>query len=189
MSDSQNPILVDEEAINSENSFRETIELIRIDLNRLEDELAHKAKQIEIPSEKGTSAFLRVNNIQGSISLLSESLRALKYDNDVVVSQAKRLILENKNKIKRINTWSDFTTFLNDFQNEIRLFQIIVSQRIQSEDFIQYKEMAQKTVESLKNRETQLKNQVEEVKTLVEQTKNLKIHDYYDLAAKENKEK
>lgn len=189
MSDSKHPSLDEDENINSEIYFRKTIDEIKNDLVRLEDRLGIKVKEIEIPSDKASSVYTNVQNVKASLALLRESLNGLKTEYDIIIRQAKRLVFENRVKIRKITNLNDLNNFLIDFQNEVRLYQIVVSQRIQSEDFIRYKEMAQKTVKNLKIRETQLKKQVEEVKILVEQTKNLKIHDYYDLAAKENQNK
>lgn len=189
MSDSKHPSLDEDENINSEIYFRKTIDEIKNDLVRLEDRLGIKVKEIEIPSDKASSVYTNVQNVKASLALLRESLNGLKTEYDIIIRQAKRLVFENRVKIRKITNLNDLNNFLIDFQNEVRLYQIVVSQRIQSEDFIRYKEMAQKTVKNLKIRETQLKKQVEEVKILVEQTKNLKIHDYYDLAAKENQDK
>ncbi|MBJ9421308.1 hypothetical protein I5559_13010 [Acinetobacter oleivorans] len=189
MSDSKHPSVDEDENINSEIYFRKTIDEIKNDLVRLEDRLGIKVKEIEIPSDKASSVYTNVQNVKASLALLRESLNGLKTEYDIIIRQAKRLVFENRVKIRKITNLNDLNNFLIDFQNEVRLYQIVVSQRIQSEDFIRYKEMAQKTVKNLKIRETQLKKQVEEVKILVEQTKNLKIHDYYDLAAKENQNK
>lgn len=69
------------------------------------------------------------------------------------------------------------------------MVQAFVSRDIQKEEFLAYKEDTERTVAALKERELELIKSIEEVKIVFEQTKNLKIHDYYELAAKENQNK
>lgn len=79
--------------------------------------------------------------------------------------------------------------FLRDIIHNVNMVQAFISRDIQKEEFLAYKEDTDRTVAALKERELELIKSIEEVKVVFEQTKNLKIHDYYELAAKENQSK
>lgn len=158
-------------------------------LIKLRDNIVEKAKEIDLPLEKISMTNKRLDNVYENISVFEASFKKLKKDNKAYLTQAGRLVFENIGKLKIIENWQEFNGFLVDLSNEINFIIILTGREIQSEEFFSYKEETDRTVLDLKNREQELKKYIEEVKTVIEKTKNIKIHDYYDLAAKENQEK
>ena len=158
-------------------------------LIKLRDNIVEKAQEIDLPLEKISMTNKRLDNVYENISVFEASFKKLKKDNKAYLTQAGRLVFENIGKLKIIENWQEFNGFLVDLSNEINFIIILTGREIQSEEFLSYKEETDRTVLDLKNREQELKKYIEEVKTVIEQTKNIKIHDYYDLAAKENQEK
>jgi len=158
-------------------------------LIKLRDNIVKKAQEIDLPLEKISMTNKRLDNVYENISVFEASFKKLKKDNKAYLTQAGRLVFENIGKLKIIENWQEFNGFLVDLSNEINFIIILTGREIQSEEFLSYKEETDRTVLDLKNREQELKKYIEEVKTVIEQTKNIKIHDYYDLAAKENQEK
>lgn len=158
-------------------------------LIKLRDNIVEKAQEIDLPLEKISMTNKRLDNVYENISVFEASFKKLKKDNKAYLTQAGRLVFENIGKLKIIENWQEFNSFLVDLSNEINFIIILTGREIQSEEFLSYKEENDRTVLDLKNREQELKKYIEEVKTVIEQTKNIKIHDYYDLAAKENQEK
>jgi hypothetical protein len=158
-------------------------------LIKLRDNIVEKAQEIDLPLEKISMTNKWLDNVYENISIFETNFKKLKKDNKAYLIQAGRLVFENIGKLKTIENWQEFNSFLVDLSNEINFIIILTGREIQSEEFLSYKEETDRTVLDLKNREQELKKYIEDVKIVIEQTKNIKIHDYYDLAAKENQEK
>ncbi|MDC5358575.1 hypothetical protein NRA39_10320 [Acinetobacter baumannii] len=173
---------------NNEN-FNRSRNRLRAGLYKLSDQIVEKSKEVEIPLDNISSTNRRVDNVVESINLIGGLLRKLKRENRLVVKEITALLVNSIDQLKTIDNWQGFNRFLLTLNSDLRLHQIVVEREIQSEEFLNYKEENEQTVLNLKIREKELKDYIENVKTIVEQTKNVKIHDYYDLAAKENQDK
>ncbi|WP_373351019.1 hypothetical protein [Acinetobacter bereziniae] len=120
---------------------------------------------------------------------LKISFKNLSNPSEFIKRESLRLVVENISKLKGLVSWQEYINFLRDIINNINVLQSFISHDIQKEEFLAYKKDTELTVEALKERERELIKSIDEVKVVIEQTKNLKIHDYYDLAATENQEK
>jgi len=180
--------LIEGKEENNEN-FNRIRNRLRAGLYKLNDKIIAKSKEIDIPLENISSTNRRVDNVIESIKLIGGLIRKLKSENRLVVNEIAALLVNSVDQLETINNWQKFNRFLLTLNSDLRLHQIVVEREIQSEEFLSYKEENEKTVLNLKIREKELKDYIEHVKTIIEQTKNVKIHDYYDLAAKENQDK
>lgn len=176
---------------NEENNkiFNRRRNKLRLGLYNLSDSIVEKSKEIEIPLENISSTNRRLDSVVENINLVSSTIKTLKRENKLVTNETTALLASNRDLLEVIENWQDFNRFLLNLDSDLKLLQFVVDREIKSEDLIIYKEKTDKTVLDLKNREQDLKKHLEEIKTIVEQTKNVKIHDYYELAAKENQEK
>ncbi|MFW6745345.1 hypothetical protein ACODTT_14645 [Acinetobacter pittii] len=158
-------------------------------INTLKLILIKKREEMSVPIMKIEEFDKQWENLEKSFSTLESSLENLKNESALIKNESARLAVESSQLIRQVKSPSDFLNCLRKIYHKVNMFQIIVSRDIQKEEFLAYKEDAEQTVEALKRREEELVKSIEEVKTIFEQTKNLKIHDYYDLAAKENQNK
>lgn len=158
-------------------------------INSLKLIVIKKREEISVPTMKIEEFEKQWKNLEKSFSTLESSLRILKNESALIKNESARLAVESSQLIREVKSPSEFLKCLRQINHKVKMFQIVVSRDIQKEEFLAYKEDAELTVEALKRREEELVKSIEEVKTIFEQTKNFKIHDYYDLAAKENQNK
>lgn len=188
MSDLQVNSLIEGNEENKE-SFSKRRNKLRAGLYNLSDSIVKKSKEIDIPLEKISSTNRRLDTVVENINLVSGTIRKLKRENKLVLNDTTALLDNNVGQLKTIDNWQHFNRFLLDLDNDTKLLQIVVDREVQSEEFLNFKEENEITVINLRKREQELKEYIEEVKIVIEQTKNVKIHDYYDSAAKENQDK
>ncbi|MDQ8906556.1 hypothetical protein WDA43_08170 [Acinetobacter nosocomialis] len=169
----------------SKNKIKEIIKGI----DTLKNKLISKKNEFSIPLDRINDFEKLFNELINIIFVLEVSLNNLKNPSDTIKSQSLRLVIENLKILKGLNNWRDYMNFLRDLIHNVNMVQAFVSRDIQKEEFLAYKEDTDRTVAALKERELELIKSIEEVKVVFEQTKNLKIHDYYELAAKENQSK
>lgn len=158
-------------------------------INIIKKILINKRDSISVPLDRVEQFTKLFDRLENSFSTLEMSLKSLKNESDFIKNEGTRLAVESTQIIRNVTNWGELLKCLREVNHKVNMFQIIVSRDIQNEEFLAYKKDAEQTVEALKKREHDLVKSIEEVKTIFEQTKNLKIHDYYDLAAKENQDK
>lgn len=158
-------------------------------INIIKKILINKRDSVSVPLDRVEQFTKLFDRLENSFSTLEMSLKSLKNESDFIKNEGTRLAVESTQIIRNVTSWGELLKCLREVNHKVNMFQIIVSRDIQNEEFLAYKKDAEQTVEALKKREHDLVKSIEEVKTIFEQTKNLKIHDYYDLAAKENQDK
>jgi hypothetical protein len=169
----------------SKNKIKEIIKGI----DTLKNKLISKKDEFSIPLDEINDFEKLFNELVNILFVLQVSLNNLENPSDTIKSQSLRLVIENLKILKGLNNWRDYMNFLRDLIHNVNMVQAFVSRDIQKEEFLAYKEDTDRIVAALKERELELIKSIEEVKVVFEQTKNLKIHDYYELAAKENQSK
>lgn len=169
----------------SKNKIKEIIKGI----DTLKNKLISKKDEFSIPLDEINDFEKLFNELVNILFVLQVSLNNLENPSDTIKSQSLRLVIENLKILKGLNNWRDYMNFLRDLIHNVNMVQAFVSRDIQKEEFLVYKEDTDRTVAALKERELELIKSIDEVKVVFEQTKNLRIHDYYDLAAKENQDK
>ncbi|KRI50758.1 hypothetical protein [Acinetobacter pittii] len=193
MSDSKN-LSLDEyiESIEADDFVKQSknkISEILKGLNTLKNKLINKKDEFSIPIDR-TDDFVKLfAELENVFFVFEVSLNNLRNLSDSIKSQSLRLVIENLKILKGLDNWRDYMNFLRDIIHNVNMVQAFISRDIQKEEFLAYKEDTDRTVAALKERELELIKSIEEVKVVFEQTKNLKIHDYYELAAKENQSK
>lgn len=182
-----------EENVEKNNDFsdkpEEKLSKIIKGFNTLKTKLINKKDEFSIPTSRVKEFTEVFEDIENIFFILELSLKKLESESDLITKESFRLIVENLRVLKGIENWADYLNFLREVIYKINMLQILLSRDIQREEFLAYKAATDQTVVELKNRELELVKTIEEVKVVFEQTKNLKIHDYYDLAAKENQNK
>lgn len=158
-------------------------------INAIKKSLTLKKDSISFPTEKTQYVTKQLDKLNSSFLSLESSVKKLNKESFFIKNEGNRLAVESTQLIRGVKSWNDFIKCLREINDKVNMFQIIVSRDIENQEFRAYKKDAENTVEALKRREEELVKSIEEVKTIFEQTKNLKIHDYYDLAAKENQSK
>lgn len=193
MSDSKN-LSLDEyiESVEADDFVKQSknkISEILKGLNTLKNKLINKKDEFSIPIDR-TDDFVKLfAELENVFFVFEVSLNNLGNLSDSIKSQSLRLVIENLKILKGLDNWRDYMNFLRDIIHNVNMVQAFISRDIQKEEFLAYKEDTDRTVAALKERELELIKSIEEVKVVFEQTKNLKIHDYYELAAKENQSK
>ncbi|WP_447507292.1 hypothetical protein [Acinetobacter oleivorans] len=158
-------------------------------IKRLKSRIINKKDEFSIPTDSIDDFNKLFKDMRLGFSTLEASIKSLKSESKLVRSECVRLVFQNIKLVNTIDSWRDYLNFLRDIVYQLNVVQVVVSGDIQREEFLAYKEDMSRTVAALKNREVELINRIEEVKVIVEQTKNIKIHDYYALAAEENENK
>lgn len=166
----------------------EMSEILRA-LDTLKNKIKNKKDEFSIPINKASDFEELFSELEKIFFDLEVSLRKLRNPSDLIKSEFLSLVVKNISILKGLDNWGDYIIFLRDIIHNINTLQVFVSRDIQKEEFLAYKEDTERTVAALKERELELQKSIDEVKIVFEQTKNLKIHDYYELAAKENQEK
>jgi len=145
-----------------EDENRQILSKRRIDilagLIKLRDNIVEKAQEIDLPLEKISMTNKWLDNIYENISIFETNFKKLKKDNKAYLIQAGRLVFENIGKLKTIENWQEFNSFLVDLSNEINFIIILTGREIQSEEFLSYKEETDRTVLDLKIESKNLRN-------------------------------
>ncbi|HAV4199431.1 hypothetical protein ACT4VK_18390 [Acinetobacter baumannii] len=171
------------------NQSENKLSIILNGLDTLKNNLINKKDEFSIPIDRANEFEKLLAELENVFFVLEVALNNLSNPSDLIKSQSLRLVIENLKKLKGLDNWRDYMNFLRDIIHKVNMVQAFVSRDIQKEEFLAYKEDTERTVAALKERELELIKSIEEVKIVFEQTKNLKIHDYYELAAKENQNK
>ncbi|MEW7098123.1 hypothetical protein [Acinetobacter baumannii] len=171
------------------NQSENKLSIILNGLDTLKNNLINKKDEFSIPIDRANEFEKLLAELENVFFVLEVALNNLSNPSDLIKSQSLRLVIENLKKLKGLDNWRDYMNFLRDIIHKVNMVQAFVSRDIQKEEFLAYKEDTERTLAALKERELELIKSIEEVKIVFEQTKNLKIHDYYELAAKENQNK
>lgn len=158
-------------------------------LDTLKNKLIKKKEEFLIPIDRTIEFEKLFAEFEKVFFELEVSFKKLRNPSDFIKSEFLRLVIENIRILKGLDNWLNYINFLRDIIHNINTLQSFVSRDIQKEEFLVFKKDTERTVADLKERELELIKSIDEVKVVFEQTKNLKIHDYYELAAKENQNK
>ncbi|MDS7965887.1 hypothetical protein RMB12_02430 [Acinetobacter sp. V117_2] len=158
-------------------------------LDTLKNKLINKKEEFLIPNDRKNEFEKLFAEFEKVFFELEFSFKKLRSPSDFIMSEFLRLVIENIKILKGLDNWLNYINFLRDIIHNINTLQSFVSRDIQKEEFLIFKKDTERTVADLKERELELVKSIDEVKVVFEQTKNLKIHDYYELAAKENQSK
>ena len=177
-----------------EDSFTKRINELSSNLIILEKEIINKRKEFEAVSVQGVTGNPQITT--RNLTFLSEIEQFIKKLNDErskLISPLEQIVRENTVKIRNIEDCEVFQNVMFSLYRQLELCNAIILSEIENQYFIKIKEDAEKTIGELKGRELQLNQKINEVNVqisqtqeILEQTKNIKIHEYYELAAEEN---
>jgi len=179
--------------LKSEDTFTKRINELSINLKKLIEEISSKRKDFESPLEAGTGNSRIAKRNLLYLSEIANYIQEVSNERSKLIDYLEQLVRENLNKIVNIQDSNNFNTFIYNLYKQIELINIIIENEREKENIIKIKEDAQYTISELRGREMQLNQKINEVniqisqtQQILEQTKNLKIHEYYQMAAEDN---
>lgn len=177
-----------------EDSYKKRINELSINLKKLIVEISNKRKEFESLSVQGVEGNPRISRRNLLyLSEISNYIKEVSNERSKLISRLEQLVRESLIEIINIEDVNTFHAFMLNLYRQIELINIIVENERENKNILKIKEDAQKTIGELKGRELQLNQKINEVNVqisqtqqLLEQTKNLKIHEYYQMAAEDN---